>query len=145
MTERRVVIPTEEVFTRHKQTFDILPAMGINPFLVFYFIVEQVFNTKHVRVELLMNDQHELPQAVLDYLADDLGVDIGGLHGDQYFRFSAAVNDFHRAILSVRDVAIAGFDDAVLKLGERIQWLNGGLVISLRERVSVGSSYPPPI
>ena len=142
MNDRRVVIPVGEVFVRHKQTFDSLPSKGVNPFLVLYFIVEQAFATKDVSIDVLMSDQHELPQAVLAYLTDTLEVDISAMSGDDYFAFASAVNDFYRAILSVRDAALQGFHDAVLKHGERIEWLNNGLVVSLRERINAGTFSP---
>ena len=144
MNDRRVVIPVGEVFARHKATFDALPSMGVNPFLVLYFIVDQAFSTKNVPVQILMSDEHELPQAVLSYLTETLEVDISNMSGDDYFNFAAAVNDFHRAILSVRDAALVGFEDAVLKHGERIEWLNNGLVVSLRERINAGTFFRRP-
>lgn len=135
MADRRVVIPTAEVFSRHKETFDAFPAMGINPFLVLYFVVDQAFSNKEIPVHVLMADEHEIPQAVLDYLTETLGMDISGIRGEQYFPFASAINDFYRAILSVRDAAMVGISDAALKHGERIEWLSDGLVINLQEKV----------
>ena len=128
MAKRSVILPTSKVVGEHGTTYQSMHDMGVSMSALVHFVLQLVVTSKP-GTEL---DPGDMQQAILEFIMEDLKIELKQHHEDILDKLYLALWDLYRALLPVRQILLMeGENGSVVAAVSHSGWLGLDMVASI--------------